>query len=261
MLALRFLSFLQSTGFRNYSQHDAHEFVNGLFDELHVASPAPALASSTAPSASSFISLLYRGELQSTLRCTNQRCQYASPRVEVFTSLSLPLCNATHCNLLECFDLLCVKEQLGVDEVAMCGNCEHKTVTQKTLRVHAWPNVLVVHLKRFKEVRNRGGRGLVRHERLNTAVSFPLSDFCVDASQQVTYDCVGVVNHMGNCEGGHYTAHALRDGEWFFFNDALPPIKIESPEGELNTSNRNAYILFFFRRAHSTVGEVVREVV
>ncbi len=62
---------------------------------------------------------------------------------------------------------------------------------------------------------------------------------------------------MGHCRGGHYTADVLRGDSWFHFDDNNTPIKIESPEGVLNASNHNAYLLFFERRAHSpTIVEI-----
>jgi ubiquitin C-terminal hydrolase len=254
------VSFLRPIEFCNSNQHDAHEFVNGWLDVLHVERAAAASGSSTFSSVSSCISQFYLGLFQSTVQCRNVHCQYSSINTEAFTSISLPLCEGSFCTLSECFNLLCAEETLGETEQAMCANCQRRTNAKKTLKVRAWPELLVVHLKRFKGVPCRFGTNIVTHHRLDTPISFPISNFCVDAapSQKVAYDCVGVVNHMGTCANGHYTAHALRDSDWFFFDDGLPPRKIETPEGSLNHFNQNAYMLFYVRQGNDAARAVVK---
>ncbi len=178
----------------------------------------------------------------------NKGCQYESRHTDLFTILSLPLSNSIQCTLSECLNLFCEEESLSAAEVALCDNCQHRTAAKKELKVLTWPNLLVVHLIRFEKIISESSGELLGHERSNTAISFPLSNFEVAAFPSVIYDCVGVVNHMGTCGGGHYTAHAAREDNWFYFNDANTPVRIESPEGSLNTSNQNAYMLFFVRQ-------------
>jgi len=184
------------------------------------------------------------------LYCENEACRYESPNTNVFTTLTLPLCSDDHCTLTECLTWFCEEEALP--EVALCRQCECNTATKKKLKVTVWPNLLVIHLNRFKAIFDKSTLELLGHERLNTAISFPLSNFVVvPESAFISYDCVGVVNHMGQCSGGHYTADVLREDSWFHFDDNNTPIKIESPEGLLNAFNQNAYLLFFECRANA----------
>ena len=35
------------------------------------------------------------------------------------------------------------------------------------------------------------------------------------------YNCIAVVNHMGNINYGHYTACAKRGDQWYHFDDSF----------------------------------------
>lgn len=200
---------------------------------------------------------LYKGFLRSTLYCENDDCRFESYNTNEFTTLPLPLCNGVQCTLMECLNLFCEEEVFTKAEVALCENCKRRTATKKKFKVTIWPKLLVIHLNRFKEILGESGQ-LLGHKRLNTAVSFPLSNFAVAAYPSILYNCVGVVNHTGGCFNGHYTADVLREESWFHFNDNItPPIKIESPEGSLNVFNSQAYLLFFVRQSNApTIVEV-----
>lgn len=43
-----------------------------------------------------------------------------------------------------------------------------------------------------------------------------------DKGAVMTYDLVGVINHFGNMQGGHYTANCLNkeDSKWYNFDDS-----------------------------------------
>lgn len=57
------------------------------------------------------------------------------------------------------------------------------------------------------------------------------------------YDLYGVVNHIGGLGGGHYTAYAKHDEDWYLFNDQRFSL---AKEEDLCTSE--AYVLFYKRR-------------
>lgn len=58
------------------------------------------------------------------------------------------------------------------------------------------------------------------------------------------YDLFGVSNHYGQLQGGHYTAYAKNNGEWFRFNDD----EVEEIENESTIVSNAAYNLFYARR-------------
>jgi hypothetical protein len=54
----------------------------------------------------------------------------------------------------------------------------------------------------------------------------------------------GVSNHYGQLQGGHYTAYAKNDGDWYKFNDD----EVDDIENESSIVSNAAYNLFYARR-------------
>ncbi|CAG5132686.1 unnamed protein product [Candidula unifasciata] len=156
-------------------------------------------------------------------------------------------------SLDECFRLYTQEEKLIGDDAWLCPHCKQQQQgTIKTLKLWSLPDVLILHLKRFKL------SGSSR-SKLNTLVEFPVEN--LDMSAHLThrnqthplkrddycYDLLGVSNHYGNMAGGHYTSYCRSsiDGEWREFNDT----KVRTLEGPVAT--KEAYLLFYQRRALS----------
>ncbi|KAK9978294.1 hypothetical protein ABG768_020050 [Culter alburnus] len=170
------------------------------------------------------------------------------------------------CTLDECFELYTKEEQLAPDDAWKCPHC--KQLQQGTVQMSLWtlPDILILHLKRFRQVGER-------RNKLSTLVHFPLTGLamgrhvvkrsnCVrpphgwkqqahhkpEASRHTLdflYDLYAVCNHHGGMHGGHYTAYCRNsvDGQWYAYDDStVEPV----PEGEVCT--RGAYILFYQRR-------------
>ncbi|XP_051744286.1 ubiquitin carboxyl-terminal hydrolase 43 isoform X3 [Ctenopharyngodon idella] len=170
------------------------------------------------------------------------------------------------CTLEECFELYTKEEQLAPDDAWKCPHC--KQLQQGTVQMSLWtlPDILILHLKRFRQVGER-------RNKLSTLVHFPLTGLamgrhvvkrsnCVrpphgwkqqahhkpEASRHTLdflYDLYAVCNHHGGMHGGHYTAYCRNsvDGQWYAYDDStVEPV----PEGEVCT--RGAYILFYQRR-------------
>ena len=50
------------------------------------------------------------------------------------------------------------------------------------------------------------------YKKNNSFIQFPvqgldLKKYLIDSDDSSVYDLYGIVNHYGNCGGGHYTAH------------------------------------------------------
>ncbi|XP_042585286.1 ubiquitin carboxyl-terminal hydrolase 43-like [Cyprinus carpio] len=170
------------------------------------------------------------------------------------------------CTLDECFELYTKEEQLAPDDAWKCPHC--KQLKQGMVQMSLWtlPDILILHLKRFRQVGER-------RNKLSTLVQFPLTSLdmgrhmvkrsnCAqpppgwkqqahhrpEASRHTLnflYDLYAVCNHHGGMHGGHYTAYCRNsvDGQWYAYDDSsVEPV----PEGEVCT--RGAYILFYQRR-------------
>ncbi|XP_062875156.1 ubiquitin carboxyl-terminal hydrolase 43 [Trichomycterus rosablanca] len=164
------------------------------------------------------------------------------------------------CTLDECFQLYTKEEQLAPDDAWKCPHC--KQLQQGMVQMSLWtlPDILILHLKRFRQVGER-------RNKLSTLVSFPLTALdmaphMVKRSNRLSsswkqqpyqrtdaedflYDLYAVCNHHGGMHGGHYTAYCRNsvDGQWYSYDDSsVEPV----PEEEVCT--RGAYILFYQRR-------------
>nr|XP_015211619.1 PREDICTED: ubiquitin carboxyl-terminal hydrolase 43 isoform X1 [Lepisosteus oculatus] len=165
------------------------------------------------------------------------------------------------CTLDECFQLYTKEEQLAPDDAWKCPHC--KKLQQGMVKLSLWtlPDILILHLKRFRQVGER-------RNKLSTLVRFPLAGLDMaphlvkrslspwpawkqphppSGGQQadVLYDLYAVCNHHGGMHGGHYTAHCRNsvDGQWYSYDDSSVDLV---PEEEICT--RGAYILFYQRR-------------
>uniref|UniRef100_A0A672FZJ6 ubiquitinyl hydrolase 1 n=1 Tax=Salarias fasciatus TaxID=181472 RepID=A0A672FZJ6_SALFA len=178
------------------------------------------------------------------------------------------------CTLDECFQLYTKEEQLAPDDAWKCPHC--KQLQQGMVKMSLWtlPDILILHLKRFRQVGER-------RNKLSTLVRFPLTGLdmaphVVKRSQSMKnlslgpstpswkhasshhhqpadmilpheylYDLYAVCNHHGGMHGGHYTAYCRNsvDAQWYSYDDSSVDLV---PEEEVCT--RGAYILFYQRR-------------
>ncbi|NWH66322.1 UBP43 hydrolase, partial [Geococcyx californianus] len=128
------------------------------------------------------------------------------------------------CSLEECFQLYTKEEQLAPDDAWRCPHC--KVPQQGMVKLSLWtlPDILIIHLKRFRQV-------AARRHKLSTLVQFPLRGLDMaphmapwgpgswghqqppprhppSSPHDSLYDLYAVCYHHGGMNGGHYT------GEW-----------------------------------------------
>nr|XP_020660485.1 ubiquitin carboxyl-terminal hydrolase 31 [Pogona vitticeps] len=170
------------------------------------------------------------------------------------------------CTLSQCFQLYTKEEQLAPDDAWRCPHCKQLQQGSITLSLWTLPDVLIVHLKRFRQEGDR-------RVKLQNMVKFPLvgldmTPHVVKRSQSswslpshwspwrrpyglgrdpedFVYDLYAVCNHHGTMQGGHYTAYCKNsiDGLWYCFDDSSVQ---QLPENEV--CKQTAYILFYQRR-------------
>ena len=115
----------------------------------------------------SIITDTFRGQLQSALTC--QSCGNDSLTYDTFLDLSLPIPSSSKCHISDCFREFTKVEKL--DEVVKCEGCSKKSKCTKKLSIWRWPQILVLHLKRFSNSN-------WRRSKLNTTVDFSQSIDC-----------------------------------------------------------------------------------
>tara|TARA_R110002050_G_scaffold33812_2_gene85637 strand:+ start:758 stop:1294 length:537 start_codon:yes stop_codon:yes gene_type:complete len=140
------------------------------------------------------------------------------------------------CTLEDCLDKFTGPETMEATEKYSCKSCLSNESAIKQFTFDTVPNVLCIHVKRFRWP-NRG--------KISTHVEPPevldLSQFTKRQSP-MPYRLFAVINHHGyGTWAGHYTSFCLSPaGEWIHYNDAEV---FPSTWEEVKTSQ--AYILFY----------------
>jgi len=110
----------------------------------------------------------------------------------------------------------------GINQIK-CDKCKAKQTATRMCCVSRYPEVFVLHLKRYKQENAR----LVK---INSKVRF--DEFL--ELQNVKYELVGVVEHSGTLNTGHYTSIVkAAEDSWYYCSDTsvkkCPNIRICNP--------------------------------
>ncbi|XP_025891330.1 ubiquitin carboxyl-terminal hydrolase 44 isoform X1 [Nothoprocta perdicaria] len=264
--------------FRGYAQQDAQEFLCELLDKVQqelettgTRYPAliPASQRKLIKQVLNVVNTIFHGQLLSQVTCL--ACDNKSNTVEPFWDLSLEFPERYHCNgkemaaqhpclLTEMLSKFTETEALE-GKIYACDQCNTKrrkfsskpvilTEAQKQLMVCRLPQVLRLHLKRFR------WSGRNHREKIGVHVAFEqmlnMEPFCCRESPRALlpecfiYELSAVVMHHGKGFGsGHYTAYCFNSegGFWVHCNDSkLNMCTIEE------VCRAQAYILFYSQR-------------
>ncbi|KAI9487251.1 MAG: hypothetical protein EXX96DRAFT_615041 [Benjaminiella poitrasii] len=148
--------------------------------------------------------------------------------------------------LEDCLNEFTNDEQLGNKDSWYCPRCKKHQRASKKIDIWKLPEIMVVHLKRFSQVRRW-------RNKVDTFIDFPLTKLdmsnCVLGNrdgQNLIYDLCAVDNHYGGMGGGHYTTFAknIETSNWYEFNDThVDKISSES------VKTKAAYLLFYKKRS------------
>ena len=169
-------------------------------------------------------------------------------------------------SLIDCINSFTVREQLPISESYYCSTCKDHVQAYKECGVYFVPNVLVIHLKRFQFSSSSH-----RRDKIESYIDYPIEGLDLtsivmrnevsmddtDMQNQLPpiYDLVAVSNHYGGLGGGHYTAHAKRDGKWYYFDDS----RVSEVTDEDEIISPAGYVLYYVRRGISIPDEIYDE--
>ncbi|VDN06697.1 unnamed protein product, partial [Thelazia callipaeda] len=275
--------------FDNFSQQDAHEFLNYLLNtisetlaEEKKAEKAERMArisgmvkkdnfisSSYEPLTfcqprykffiysskcdATWIQEIFQGTLTNETRCLN--CETVSSKDEDFLDLSVDV--EQNASITHCLRVFSNMETLQGEQKYYCENCCSKQEAQKRMRIKKLPQMLALHLKRFKYVEQ-----ISRHTKLSYRVLFPLELRLFNVSDDAVnrdrlYDLCAVVVHCGSTPNrGHYITIVKSHNFWLLFDDdivdKIDPVTIEDffglSEYGVQKNSESAYILFYEAR-------------
>ncbi|KAH9512430.1 Ubiquitin carboxyl-terminal hydrolase 20 [Bulinus truncatus] len=167
--------------------------------------------------------------------------------------------------LQDCLLAFFSADELKGDNMYSCEKCKKLRNGLKYSKVLKLPEILSIHLKRF------------RHEfyssKIGTYISFPLegldmepylhrgniidSKFHKGCKDEVTlYDLVAIICHHGTAGGGHYTAYCLNhlNDQWYEFDDQyVTEVDISQVQ------NCEAYVLFY-RKSNKNIESIRQKV-
>ncbi|XP_040038281.2 ubiquitin carboxyl-terminal hydrolase 2 [Gasterosteus aculeatus] len=183
---------------------------------------------------------LFVGQLKSSVTCTV--CGFRSTVFDPFWDLSIPVAQKSsgEVTLKDCLRLFTKEDVLDGEERPTCNRCKARRKCTKRFSIQKFPQILVLHLKRFSDSN-------IRTSKLSTYVNFPvkeldLREFASESGERASYNLYAVSNHSGNALGGHYTAYCKNPalGEWYSYNDSRV-----SPVSSSQVRSSNAYVLFY----------------
>ena len=176
----------------------------------------------------------FGGLLRTRLRCV--ACGRNSITYNLYNHLQLELVGNELRNVEDLLALYQEIAPLDADVRCSLSSCHALRTQTKEERIHSWPQVLVLHLKRWD---------FDRHTRTATKVEREISyETLLPIGREHLYHLVGVVVHHGRAGGGHYTAYVRSPTRrWYHYNDAHAPQPCTT-EDALG-AKRSAYLLFY----------------
>ncbi|XP_034382573.1 ubiquitin carboxyl-terminal hydrolase 44 [Cyclopterus lumpus] len=278
--------------FRGYAQQDAQEFLCELLDKVQHELESTGKHTTTAgvpqkrliKQVLSVVNTIFHGQLLSQVTCL--ACDHRSNTVEPFWDLSLEFPERYHsnsresaahasCHLTEMLAKFTETEALegNIYACEQCNSARRRssskpvllTEAQKQLMVHKLPQVLRLHLKRFRWSGRNHREKIGVHVRFDqllnmepyccrdpspcsvpSSPSSPCSAAGSPRPEHFLYDLSAVVMHHGKGFGsGHYTSYCYNTegGFWVHCNDSK--LNVCSVE---EVCRAQAYILFYTQR-------------
>ncbi|GAA5821352.1 hypothetical protein JCM11251_004584 [Rhodosporidiobolus azoricus] len=215
--------------FRSTLHQDAHEFLNYLVNViaeiLEKEEKKRAAEEGRAPSivgtgfgahAQTWVHQLFEGTLTNETRCLS--CETVTSRDESFLDLSIDI--EQHTSVTACLRQFSASEMLCQRNKFSCDKCCGLQEAEKRMKIKKLPNLLALHLKRFKYEES-----LQRHVKLTYRVVFPFELRLFNTADDVAnpdrlYELWAIVVHIGvGPTHGHYITIVKSGKRWIVFDD------------------------------------------
>lgn len=188
---------------------------------------------------------LFEGILTNETRCLT--CESVTSRDECFLDLSLDIERNT--SVTACLRQFSTSEMLCARNKFFCDTCSGLQEAEKRMKIKKLPNVLALHLKRFKYEES-----VQRFVKLAYRVVFPMQLRLFNTSDDAEdpdklYELYGIIVHIGvGPHHGHYVAIIKVDKRWFVFDDETISVIDESDISRYfgdTPGAGSAYVLFY----------------
>lgn len=197
------------------------------------------------PVYSTWIHELFEGILTNEIKCLN--CENVSCRDESFFDLSVDVEHNT--SISSCLKNFSSSERLCQKNKFYCDTCCGLQEAEKRMKIKRAPNILALHLKRFKYEEK-----LNRYVKLPYRVLYPtelrLSNMADKAENpDRLYNLIAITIHIGNGPyHGHYVTVVRGNSSWLMCDDEtvepIDELALQTFFGDLN-NYRCGYIFFY----------------
>jgi ubiquitin carboxyl-terminal hydrolase 12/46 len=255
--------------FKGFQQQDAHEFLNYLLNEIadtlikekkqkkgdgntsenegsKTVTPTGS-SSNVGKETKTWIHEIFEGVLTNETKCLC--CENVTSRDESFLDLSVDI--EQNSSVTGCLRNFSSSETLCHKDKFFCDTCSSLQEAEKRMKIKKLPNVLALHLKRFKFIETT-------FKKLSYRVVFPLELRLFNTSLDSEnpdrmYELIGVVIHIGSGPNqGHYISLIKSSNNWLVFDDeTVEPVDEKAIQQffgsshELPISMESGYILFY----------------
>ena len=121
-----------------------------------------------------------------------------------------------------------VIEKLEGCDKYYCNICNCKQDAIKTINICNFPDRLIIQIKRFDYKLIKIGNSYHQNiSKIDTKINFKLDNLDLKEIElfqnqnESIYELYGIIIHMGNPSGGHYTAYCknMLNNKWYYFDD------------------------------------------
>ena len=230
--------------FFDFEQHDAHEFLLKLFDELdrEARSCIPVAPTESGAAVTPWLSQLTCGEVENIVSCGS--CGHSLKTCEPFCVLSVQVLQQ-YCTVQKMIDRSFEKTPLTDYK---CDACKSTADQWQVAHLKMLPDLLFVHFKRFLTFKTITNRICIEKDTTVVQLSSTLRLQSADSPCGNEYRLVGVLRHLGSSPSvGHYVTDFLeqKSNKWLCANDT----SITPSEASQFTRSRDSYICLFERVA------------
>ncbi|KAJ1905160.1 hypothetical protein LPJ81_002080 [Coemansia sp. IMI 209127] len=255
----RFIAKLKESNelFRSNAHQDGHEFLNHLLNEIvenvdkiqrekgiEGCTGIP-LHGPNVQRGSTWVHRLFEGLLTNETRCLS--CENVTSRDETMLDVSVDIHENT--SVTNCLNQFAAGELLCHNNKFYCDNCGGLQEAERRMRLKRLPNILALHLKRFKY-----HEGLGRYVKLSYRVNFPTElrvPNTTEETDDVLYSLSAIVVHLGGGPfHGHYISIVRSGDKWVLFDDDCVEIISENELSNYFGDFPNfgsGYVLFYER--------------
>lgn len=130
-------------------------------------------------------------------------------------------------------------------------NLSEAITANKQYKISRLPKYLIIHLKRF--IYNPETEELDKNNRnISFELNLDLQNYLSDETknQNSSYNLIGMVEHTGGLDFGHYIAYTKRNKKWYEFDDERATELPNNPPLE-NMEGSTPYLLFYERTIYT----------